>query len=181
MGFFISRQRESKNDTLYVEIAVGKSNAGTDILKTRYMEAGESKNLYSPIEAAIKSIRIMEMWNKELPEEAKRFRVILDKNDHLSFNYSPKDISKLNEWAETTYNKLDKCIQCSKIFSGKRTKIKIDSKGMDPTIVFEELDKLSFCSTDCVTIKYRAITGQSPEIPINETETEELDWGMYGC
>jgi hypothetical protein len=146
VSFFISRQRDWTQNALYVEISVGKKNAGKDILPVRYKEEGEGKNLVDPRDAVNIATKIYKRWNLDYSDELKRLRII-DGANRTVLEFSPKGISTAEHWAEKTFTTMEKCAQCSKPI-GNRVPYQTDDIG-----------NKNFCSEICCATKYRTMFG----------------------
>src|SRR5271156_2983451 len=101
MGYFVSRQRDFKDNCLYIEIAVGgKAKAGEDLLTIRY--TGEQKNLVDPRDAVSAATSIYKNWEKDYWDEKKRLRIVGIATP-LVYELTPKGIEAAKGWADKVF------------------------------------------------------------------------------
>lgn len=148
MGYFVSRQRDYKDNCLYVEVAVGKTNAGKDILTSRY--PGEQKNLVDPRDAIRIAEEIYRKWDRDYGDEKKRLKII---SSNISiYEFSAMGIAAARNWADNIYKSMTKCGSCNRPISSSKQ-----------TYEHEHLVNLIFCTEACCGKRYRDVYGQEPE------------------
>lgn len=131
--YFVSRQNycSSPANERVVEIAIGGVDyAGPDMLTASFADLGEGNEFADPREALKAARNICLGWvavNHEI-----EVSIVIMGSD-LDGHQTGK---RLDEWAETEYEKLVKCDQCGQVVGG------------DPYVLFE-VDYISFCSNYC--------------------------------
>jgi hypothetical protein len=153
MAFFVSRQRYSHNNCLYVEIAIGSKNKSEDILPVRYAKYGEGKNLVDPRDAVRLASSIHQRWNLDYQDETKKLSIVglVNKEGkavrHV-FDFNAKDMASVQAWAEATFKSMTKCSSCARPIGSK--------KPLEDT----SLPEKSFCSEVCYANLYRQMFGK---------------------
>lgn len=155
MGYFISRQRDFKDNTLYIEIAVGKKNAGIDVLTLRY--PGEQKNLVDPRDAVNIAENIVKRWERDYGDEKKMLRIV-GMPQPLVYDTSAKGIAAAKVWASKVFNSMTKCAACTKAMGNR-----------DP-YQHEDLVNLAFCTEYCCAKKYKDTYGIEPKKIVSKKE-----------
>lgn len=145
MSFFISRQREFKNNQLFVEIAVGgKKNAGEDLLTKRY--ESEQKNLVDPRDSVNVAERIYKKWQLDYHDEKKQLKIV-GKDFCDVYEFDPKGLKSARDWANKTFASMTKCGACNKAMGNRE---KFDHSDLSTSV---------FCSEICIATKYRQTFG----------------------
>lgn len=148
MGYFISRQRDFKDNTLYVEVAVGKAHAGPDILTSRYNN--EQKNLVDPRDAIKIAEEIYRRWDRDYGDEKKKLRIVGIPTT-LVYEFSTMGVAAAKTWADRIYHSMAKCGACGK------------AMGNRAPYEHEDLVNLVFCTELCCSRKYRDAYGIEPK------------------
>lgn len=148
MGYFVSRQRDFKNNSLYVEIAAGgKAKAGADFLTVRY--SGEQKNLIDPRDAVNIAENIFKAWDRDYGDEKKKLRIV-GLPTTLEYEFSPKGIDAAKSWADKIFESMKKCGHCGKAMGNR-----------DP-YEHDDISGTAFCSEQCCARKYKDMFGIEP-------------------
>lgn len=157
MSFFLSRQRDAKDNCLYIEISVsGKKGAGVDVLTPRY--PGELKNLVDPRDAINLAEKMAELWEKDYFDERKKLRIV-GTSPIQTFDLDSKGITKAKLWADKTFAGMKKCGHCNKAM-GNRDPYELD-----------DLVNMMFCSELCLSTKYRNMYGvEAPNVASNKNK-----------
>lgn len=152
MGYYISRQRYSIDNCLYVEIAIGgPSKSGPDKLPVRY--TGENKNLVDPRDAVNNAEKIYKSWELDYADEKKQLKIVgivNGANISTVYEFTTKGITSAKAWADKVFTSMEKCGACQKAMGSR-----------DPYEV-EDLPNQVFCTEYCCAKKYRDTFGVEP-------------------
>lgn len=163
MGYFISRQRDFKDNGLYIEVAVGgKVKAGEDILTIRY--TGEQKNLVDPRDAINIAESIYRSWEKDYGDERKKLRIV-GLTTPLVYEFSSAGVAAAKQWANKVFEGMKKCgnTACGKAMGSR-----------DP-YEHDDLANLVFCTELCCARKYRDTFGtEPPRIASNKEKKQKV-------
>src|ERR1019366_8675119 len=111
MGFYLSRQRDFKDDCLYIEIANGgQKNAGIDILTPRYTH--ECKNFIDPRDAVRLALEMYKRWQLDYHDEIKRLRIV-DTAKIFVLDFDQRGANFATGWADKIYTTMTKCNKCN--------------------------------------------------------------------
>jgi len=161
MGYFVSRQRDFKDNSLYVEVAVGgPAKAGVDLLTVRY--TNERKNLVDPRDAIRIATDIYKYWDKDYGDERKKLRIV-GLPTPLVYDCTAKGFDAAKDWANKVFANQKKCACCGKAMGNR-----------DP---FEHADlaNLMFCTEYCCGQKYRDTYGiELPPIASNKDKKKVI-------
>lgn len=148
MSFYVSRQRDGKDNCLYLEIAVGgKSKASKDILPARYDK--ENGSYLNPQDAVNIAVDIYNRWDKDYFDERKKLRIVGISNP-IYYEFTTRGIASAKAWADKIYADMKKCGSCKRAMGSK-----------DP-YEHDDLVNAVFCSEACCATKYREVFGVEP-------------------
>lgn len=165
MGFFVSRQRDSKDDCLYIEIACGgPKKAGPDILTARY--DGEQKNMVDPRDAVNAAERIYKLWDRDYWDEKKQLKIVVDEKNRYIVDFSMAGLTKAKNWANLVYASMDKCGNCQKTMGNKESYEHAD------------LPNVVFCTEMCCARKYRDTFGKEPGRIYSDKDKKAAKFGV---
>lgn len=116
MKYFISRQQYygvSEAEASIVEISMGgRSFAGPDMVSIRWPLEGEGSETNNPLIAAARAISICQLWRANGQPLA---NVSCGFSGGFTEAFEPMTFEALQEWAEASYAKLNKCPICNNI------------------------------------------------------------------
>lgn len=163
MSFKLTRQRDAKDNRLFVEIACGgPKSSGPDVLTDRYVLLGEGKNLINPKDAVNIAERVHKKWHMDYPDENKALRIVGIENP-LEFSFTKQGIADAHKWADKVVSEMSKCGNCDRVM-GSRAPFTVD-----------DIANRVFCSEVCIATKYRQMFGvELPSVKAAKKDKKKL-------
>lgn len=163
MAFYISRQRNFKDNRLYVEVCtIGKSKSSPDKLNVRYEKLGENKLLVDPRDSINAAERIYKQWHLDYHDEGKQLKII-GRDFCNIYEFNAQGLKSARDWANKAFVNMTKCGSCNKAMGSR-----------DP---FEHSDLAAsvFCSEICIATKYRQTFGvELPRVASSNSKLKGL-------
>jgi hypothetical protein len=148
MGYYLSRQRDFKDNCLYVEIScTGSKNAGVDVLTARFPMEG--KNYVDPRDAVRLAEDMYRLWDRQYGDETKRLRIVGIETP-LYYDFTTKGLDAAKTWADRIFANMTKCASCGKAMGNKEP------------YNHDDLANVVFCTEYCIAKRYREVYGMEP-------------------
>ena len=149
-GYFVSRQMQYYSGRNMVEIAACLDTAGADMIGPEFRSLGEFREFIDPREAAEAAIAVWRAWKKK--QKNARLTVTGYVGGACGMEGEPMTLKEVKAWADTAYEKADKCAECGSILGEERSRYRIDSATDD-----------EFCSEFCAEKCYNRMCKESEE------------------